>query len=300
MSEKTKKKVVRHRPKLPPWIRVRIGAGGAREEVDSILKDLNLNTVCQSAVCPNLNECWHARTATFMILGEFCTRNCRFCAVGHKELPTAIDPNEPEQVAQAALKMNLKYAVVTSVTRDDLPDGGAQHFADVISALKSKNPEIGVEVLTPDFKGVEKDIQTVLDAKPVVFNHNVETVERLSGEIRSGAVYRRSLAVLAKAVELAKGTIEVKSGLMVGLGETDDEINVAIQDIRDQGATILTIGQYLPPTAEHWELKRYVEPKQFDAWRDFALSIGFRKVASAPLVRSSYHAGELMAYGSES
>lgn len=278
--------------RLPPWIRIRVNCGGAREEVNSILAGLKLNTVCASAKCPNLSECWHHRTATFMILGNECTRNCKFCAVEHCPHPAPPDPDEPRRLAEAAAKMNLKFVVVTSVTRDDLPDGGAAHFAAVIRALREKLPEAGIEVLTPDFNGNREHLGLVLAARPSVFNHNVETVERLSASIRSKATYRRTLEVLRMAAEDGDGT-PVKSGLMVGLGETDDEVLQTLRDLREAGVNILTIGQYLPPSDAHWPLARYVEPAVFEEWGRYARKLGFTSVASAPLVRSSYRAGEL-------
>lgn len=283
-----------YRPKLPPWIRVKVSCGSGRDEVSQILGQLKLNTVCSSARCPNLNECWHKRTATFMILGDQCTRNCKFCAVSHGNVLPPPDSDEPARVAEAAARMNLKYVVVTSVTRDDLPDGGAGQFAAVIKALRTVLPEAGVEVLTPDFNEDIVALKTVLDAKPTVFNHNIETVERLSTSIRSKANYRQSLQVLQNANRLCEGKIPVKSGLMVGLGETDDEVVQAILDLRKAGVSILTIGQYLPPSEKHWPLARYVEPEQFDKWGALAREAGFSFVASAPLVRSSYNAGELI------
>lgn len=282
------------RGKLPPWIRIRVNCGSAREEVAAILSGLKLNTVCASAQCPNLNECWHKRTATFMILGNECTRNCRFCAVNHSPCPLPPDPDEPEHVAVAAAQMKLKFVVVTSVTRDDLPDGGAEHFAATIRALHKHLPEAGVEVLTPDFNENREHLNIVLDAHPTVFNHNIETVERLAAQIRNKATYRRSLKVLAMASEY--GGIPVKSGLMVGLGETDEEVVQALRDLRDSGVTVLTIGQYLPPSGQHWKLDRYVEPEKFAEWGKLAADLGFESIASAPLVRSSYHAGELIKF----
>ncbi len=282
---------MKHRPKLPPWIRVRVGTGEGRKEVASILKELNLNTVCGSAECPNLAECWQKKTATFMILGNECTRDCRFCAVKHNKKPIEPDTKEPANIAEAVRRMNLKYVVITSVTRDDLPDGGSKQFADTVCEIRKGDPNIGIEVLTPDYLGA--NLQTVISAKPTVFNHNIETVERLSREIRIKANYRRSMKTLTEAVRLSKGKIIVKSGLMVGMGETDDEVENTICDIRKTGTSFLTIGQYLPPSGKHWSLERYVEPEIFENWRKFALKQGFTKVASAPLVRSSYHAGEL-------
>ncbi len=284
-------KIKQRKPKFPPWIRIKVGSGSGKGEVRKILDELHLNTVCSSAGCPNLDECWRRHTATFMILGDECTRNCRFCAVNHCDTPVFPDPNEPANVAEAAVRLKLKYVVVTSVTRDDLPDGGASQFAETICEMRRRDPEIEVEVLTPDYLG--DNLRTVLEAKPVVFNHNIETVERLSREIRIKADYRRSLKVLSEAVTLSEGRIAVKSGLMVGMGESDDEVKTTICDIRKTGASILTIGQYLPPSGSHWPLERYVEPVVFDEWRDFAIDIGFKNVASAPLVRSSYHADML-------
>lgn len=279
------------RPKLPPWIRVRVGIGKDRKELASILKELNLNTVCDSAKCPNLAECWQKRTATFMILGNECTRDCRFCAVKHNSTPPLPDPREPTNIAEAVKRLNLKYVVLTSVTRDDLSDGGAQQFADTICEIRKIDPGMNIEVLTPDYQG--EDLKTIISAKPTVFNHNIETIERLSRQIRIKADYRRSLQTLTEATKLAKEKILIKSGLMVGMGESDDEVEVAICDIRKTGASMLTIGQYLPPSVNSWPLKRYVKPEIFEQWRRFALKQGFAKVASAPLVRSSYHAEEL-------
>jgi lipoic acid synthetase len=226
-----------------------------------------------------------------MILGGECTRNCRFCAVPHCGNPPPPDPEEPAKVAEAAARMNLKYVVVTSVTRDDLPDGGAGQFAAVICELRRKLPDASTEVLTPDY--LDEPLKTVLAESPAVFNHNIETVERLSREIRSRANYTRSLKVLESAAELSGGNTAVKSGLMVGLGETDEEVEKTICDIYNAGASILTIGQYLPPSGAHWPLDRYVEPAKFAEWKEYALKLGFANVASGPLVRSSYHADEL-------
>ena len=280
--------------RFPPWIRVRASCGTQRNEVEQILDGLKLNTVCAGARCPNLNECWHRRTATFMIMGNHCTRQCRFCAVDHGVPPAPLEPDEPERLAEAAARLQLKYVVITSVTRDDLPDGGAAHFAAVIRAVRARLPETGIEVLTPDFQADRQSLATVLDAAPTVFNHNVETVARLAEQIRSRATYPRSLQVLRTAVELAQGRIPVKSGIMVGLGETDEEVETTVRDIFATGARILTIGQYLPPTAQHWPLARYVEPEKFTAWGTMAKNLGFEFVASAPMVRSSYNAGELV------
>ena len=285
------------RPKLPPWIRVRVSCGAVSEKVDGLVKGLALNTVCQGAQCPNQGECWGRGTAAFMILGNRCTRNCRFCAVGHVERPLPPDPEEPFRLAQAAAQMKLKYVVVTSVTRDDLPDGGASAFAATTAELKKAVPGIKVEILTPDFMGVERDIAASLQDADV-FNHNLETVERMAPLVRSKAEYRRSLAVLSAAVRITEGKTPVKSGIMVGLGETDGEVERTILDLRDAGVSMLTIGQYLPPSGEHWKLDRFVTPEQFSAWGEFARKAGFAHVASGPLVRSSYHA-DLLAAGKE-
>ena len=281
------------RPRLPEWIRVKTHTGKGRNKVKNLISDLGLHTVCESAGCPNLGECWHKHTATFMILGNICTRNCKFCAVTNGS-PLLPDSNEPKNIAIAVKRMNLKYAVITSVTRDDLADGGASIFAEVIKEANNiDGSTTKIEVLTPDFKGSKEALRTVLEAKPAVFNHNIETVERLSKEIRITATYKNSLTVLKNAVEISNNTIPVKSGLMVGLGENDKEVLQTVTDIRNTGAKILTIGQYLPPTTTHWKLDRYVHPDTFKEWKEFALSIGFTNVASDPLVRSSYQAEEL-------
>lgn len=280
------------RPPLPKWIRVRARCGGGRDEVDGLLGELGLHTVCQSANCPNLGECWHQRTATFMILGDVCTRNCRFCAVKHG-VPAPPDLDEPGKVAEAAKRLGLKYVVVTSVTRDDLPDGGAGIFAATIRALRGLASDVKVEVLTPDFNLDQAALRTVLEARPDVFNHNLETVERITKQVRYRAEYRKSLEVLRLAGELSGGAIAIKSGIMVGLGETDEEVVEALRDLRAAGVSLLTIGQYLPPSASHWPLARYVEPARFAEWETMAKEMGFTGVASGPLVRSSYMAERL-------
>ncbi|OGV37526.1 MAG: lipoyl synthase [Lentisphaerae bacterium GWF2_49_21] len=278
-------------------MRVKVSAGSSREEVESLIGRYKLNTVCRSARCPNLCECWHKRTATFMILGSECTRNCTFCAVNHSEKPAPPKRDEPAKLAKAARKMNLGYVVVTSVTRDDLPDGGASQFADTIRRLRKEIPGVKVEVLTPDFRGNTASLEKVIDAGPDVFNHNLETVERLTKEIRSGANFSRSLKVLEKAYTLGKGRVAIKSGIMAGLGETDSEIEETIREIRRTGAEMLTVGQYLPPSVKHRPLNRYVTPATFEKWRRFAEKLGFKNVASGPLVRSSYHAENLFRKG---
>lgn len=277
----------------PPWIKTRLSAGGSFAGVSSALERGNLHTVCQSALCPNRHECFHRGTATFMILGNVCTRKCGFCAVT-PGIPLPPDPGEPARVAKAARELKLGHVVVTSVTRDDLDDGGASLFAQVIHELRNQVPDATVEVLIPDFKGEERDIAIVLSAGPDVLNHNLETVKRLQQQIRSGANYERSLSVLRYAAAW-KPAVTVKSGLMAGLGETDDEIHETMQDLLASGCRILTIGQYLAPSREHRAVDRYVEPAQFERYRERAISLGFKAVAAAPLVRSSYEAGDLLA-----
>lgn len=277
--------------RLPPWIRVRVPGDGASRAVQALLDETALHTVCQGAHCPNKHECFSRGTATFMILGGVCTRRCLFCAVtsGAAAPP---DADEPRRVAEAAARLNLKHVVVTSVTRDDLPDGGAGHFSATIRALRERLPEARIEVLTPDFMGRERDIDAVLSAAPDVFNHNLETVRRLQKRIRPAASYERSLAVLRRAAAWTP-KLTVKSGLMVGLGETDDEMREAIGDLRAAGCDLLTIGQYLAPSKEHHPVERFVPPETFENYARTALSLGFRNVASGPMVRSSYHAEAL-------
>lgn len=276
---------------FPDWLRVQ-GSSESRRHVTEILSDLRLNTVCANALCPNLGKCFSQGVATFLIMGEICTRNCRFCAIGHGVRPLPPEVDEPERLAEGVRRLGLKFVVVTSVTRDDLPDGGADCFHQVITRIKALCPETGVEVLTPDFMGSEAALQHVLRAKPEVFNHNVETVRRLSSEIRSEARYDRSLLVLRNAVRLGNG-IPVKSGIMLGLGEEDAEVDETLRDLRAAGVSIVTIGQYLPPTKEHHPLTRYVPPAEFADWQKRAEAMGFKGVMSAPLVRSSYHAKDL-------
>jgi len=264
----------------------------AYSQVSGLLFDLDLHTVCASAHCPNRHECWNRGTATFMILGNVCTRNCTFCAVESGN-PDFVDPEEPMRIAQAAVSMNLKHVVITSVTRDDLPDGGAGHFSACVQAVRELLPNASVEVLTPDFQGSEASIDCVLASSPDVFNHNVETVSRLQPVIRPQAAYNRSLEVLRYAAS-ASSAAKVKSGLMVGVGETRDELNQTMQDICDTGCSILTIGQYLSPSRSHPPVEEYLSPECFEQLSDMAYSIGFSAVASAPLVRSSYQAEELL------
>ena len=275
-----------------PWIRVRVPAQSKHKVVDGALQSGGLNTVCHSACCPNKHECFGRGTATMMILGDTCTRDCAFCAV-RSGRPLPPDPDEPRRVAEAASKLGLGHVVVTSVTRDDLSDGGAGIFAATIRALRERIPAASVEVLTPDFLGREKDISTVLTAQPDVFNHNLETVRRLQPDIRPQAGYERSLGVLRFASEW-KPALATKSGLMVGLGETDDEVFEAMEALRATGCGLLTVGQYLAPSASHAPVVRYVHPDVFERYRQRARTLGFKAVASGPLVRSSYKAGELL------
>lgn len=281
--------------RLPPWIRVRVPSRGTASAVSDLLSQAALHTVCQGAQCPNQHECFNRGTATFMILGEVCTRDCLFCAVKGGR-PAPVDPGEPERVAGTAARLGLRHVVVTSVTRDDLPDGGAGVFAATIAALRARLPEARVEVLVPDFQGRTADIDTVLAARPDVFNHNLETVRRLQLAVRPAADYERSLAVLRRAAAAAP-SVAVKSGLMVGLGETDDELLEAIADLRKAGCELLTIGQYLAPSRRHAPVQRFVAPEQFAGYARQATAMGFRGVASGPMVRSSYQADRLFEGG---
>jgi lipoic acid synthetase len=275
----------------PHWLKRKLPTGPEYESVRALLKKSGLYTVCQEAKCPNIWECFSRRTSTFLIMGPCCTRNCRFCAVAHGS-PAYPDPGEPERVAEAARIMGLSYVVITSVTRDDLPDGGAGHFAKTIREIRKRMPETFAEVLIPDFKGDFNALQTVVKAHPDVLNHNLETVPRLYASARPGALYRRSLDLLKQAKRIDPA-IPTKSGLMLGLGETSGEIEKTLQDLLDSGCSILTLGQYLQPTREHLPVERYIPPKEFDHWKETALEMGFFGVASGPFVRSSYHAKEL-------
>jgi lipoyl synthase len=279
--------------KKPAWLRRRLPAGPDYESVRTLLKDSRLHTVCQEARCPNQWECFSARTATFLIMGSSCTRRCRFCAVDHGPVHP-LDPDEPLRVAETALQLGLSYVVITSVTRDDLSDGGARHFAETIQAVRKQMPDAGIEVLIPDFQGNPQALKLVLDAKPDVLNHNMETVPRLYPLVRPEAVYRRSLSLIQQACG-ADPRIQTKSGLMLGMGESPDEIRRTLKDLRDAGCRILTLGQYLQPSSDHLPVERFVPPEEFDAWKTEALAMGFSQVASGPFVRSSYHAKELSA-----
>jgi lipoyl synthase len=277
-------------PSRPSWLKVRAPSGENYAHVRALMNRLDLNTVCQSAHCPNIGECWHARTATFMILGSVCTRNCRFCAVD-SGCPEAVDPEEPRRVAEAAKTLGLKHAVLTSVTRDDLADGGASVFADTIMAMRDIMPECSVEVLIPDLEGADEALAQVVQAKPDILNHNVETAPRMYPMIRPQAIYERSLHLLQRAKEM-DGTMLTKSGVMVGVGEEMSEIIQVMHDLREVGCDILTIGQYLRPSLDHAPIDRYYTPEEFDELKHWGIELGFKHVESAPLVRSSYHAAE--------
>lgn len=278
------------RPAKPSWLKVRLPSDGDFFEVSAILKKNHLHTICQSAKCPNIGECWTARTATFLILGDTCTRECGFCAV-KKGTPVPLSPAEPEQVAEAVASLGLRYAVVTSVTRDDLPDGGAEAFARTVKAIKMKRPQARVEVLVPDFQGSMDALASVIASGPDVVNHNLETTEPGYPRInRPVGNYRRSLGVLEAAKRLGALT---KSGLMVGLGEAEPEIEQTFADLLTVGCDLLTIGQYLQPSRQSPPVGRYYSPEEFAGLRDLAMSLGFREVAAGPLVRSSYKANQL-------
>ena len=275
----------------PRWLRRSLPTGPDYEKVRTMLKEGRLHTVCQEARCPNLWECFSRQTATFLIMGSRCTRNCRFCAIAHGQLDP-LDFGEPARVAEAVQSMGLSYVVITSVTRDDLPDGGASFFAETVKEIRKKVPDSLVEVLIPDFQGNEDALQAVVEARPDVLNHNLETIPRLYSLVRPEAVYNRSLELLEQ-VQKYDSTIPTKSGLMLGLGEASEEIRNVLQDLLDAGCSILTLGQYLQPTKEHLPVERFIPPGEFDNWRETALKMGFSSVASGPFVRSSYRAKEL-------
>ena len=275
-------------PTRPSWLRAPAPVGQNYRELKDLITDLKLHTVCESAACPNVGECWNHRTATFMILGNVCTRRCGFCAV-QKGGPLPVDYDEPRRVAEAAAIMGLRYVVVTSVNRDDRKDGGAELFALTIEALRERIPGCKVEVLVPDFQGSEPAMRTVMDARPDVLNHNTETVPRLYRQVRLGARYERSLAMLRYAKELSP-TTPVKSGLMLGLGEIRDEVLRVMRDLAAHRVDILTLGQYLRPSPKHLPIVRYVAPEEFAEYRKIGHELGFTHVEAGPLVRSSYHA----------
>jgi lipoic acid synthetase len=278
-------------PKRPDWLKVRLPAGERYAELKELMRSMELHTVCEEARCPNIGECWGHGTATFMILGDVCTRACRYCAVTSGK-PHTLDLAEPPRVAQAIRTMGLKHAVVTSVDRDDLPDGGASLFAATINKIHQLNPDCAVEVLTPDFQGSLESLRIVMHARPEIFNHNIETVRRVFPRVRPGrSRYQISIDLLAAAKEMNPDGL-TKSGIMVGLGETTDEIVDTMCDLRGADVDIMTIGQYLQPTAKHVTIERYYHPDEFAELRERGLALGFSHVESGPLVRSSYHAHE--------
>lgn len=274
----------------PDWLRVKAPCGDNYRDVRQLVHERHLHTVCESARCPNIGECWQSRTATFLILGNTCTRRCAFCAVTSGQ-PTAYDVDEPRRVGEAVALLGLRYAVITSVTRDDLADGGATLFAETIRAIRGHCPECRIEVLIPDFQGDAEALAAVIAARPDILNHNIETVTRLYSLVRPQADYRRSLALLARAKTLDAATT-TKSGIMLGLGETDAEIEEALRDLRAVDCDIVTIGQYLRPSLGHLPVQKYYRPEEFAHWATVGAALGFRHTESAPLVRSSYHARE--------
>jgi len=279
------------RPRLPEWLRIRLPTSDTFSKTRGLLNELNLHTVCESAKCPNHWECWSKGTATFMIAGDHCTRACSFCAVSTAK-PLPLEADEPARVAEATHRMRLKHVVITAVARDDLKDGGAEHFRQTIEAVRGLNPRTVIEVLTPDFNDRDESIDAVLAANPDIFNHNLETVRRLTPEVRSRATYDRSLGVLAKVKAKRGDAIYTKSGLMLGLGETEKELLEAMADLRKVGCQILTLGQYLQPTLKHLPVVEFVRPDRFAGLGDRARAMGFIHVASGAMVRSSYHADE--------
>ena len=282
----------RVRQPKPEWLKIRLGDPANQNNVLKLIEGLNLHTVCQEARCPNIFECWSDRTATFMLGGDICTRHCGFCAVG-KGMPGSLDAEEPRHVAEAVRQLNLAHTVITSVNRDDLPDGGAAHWAETVRQVRELNPECRIEVLIPDFNGDEAALNMVLDSQPDVLNHNTETVARLYRRVRPDAGYEQSLTLLRRAGvrrDLEARAMKTKSGIMVGLGETFDEVVALMKDLRAVSCDIMTIGQYLQPHVRRLPVERYVTPEEFNRWRDLGMEMGFKHVESSPLTRSSYHA----------
>lgn len=274
--------------KKPEWLRIKMQGGNVSTKVQNLISDLSLNTVCDEANCPNRMECFQRGTATFMILGRNCTRNCTFCNVT-KAKPDEVDPMEPEKIAKAVSKLGLKHAVITSVTRDDLEDQGANQFAKVVEEIRKSTPEITIELLIPDMQGNKELIDIILNSEPNILNHNVETVPELYNKVRPMAVFERSIELLGY-VKKTKPNIKTKSGMMLGLGETKEQVINVFKRLREVNCDILTLGQYLQPSKAHIPVVEYISPEQFDEYKKIALSMGFKKVASAPLVRSSYYA----------
>ncbi len=279
-----------HKSKKPDWIKVRLPNNPVFFSTKELVSDLKLHTVCESAQCPNRWECWSGGTATFMIAGERCTRACGFCAVDTAK-PLPLEQDEPQRVAEGVRRLGLKHVVITAVARDDMPDGGADHFGRTIEAIRAMDPSVAIEVLVPDFNGKDASIRRVLDAWPDIFNHNLETVERLTPLVRSRAKYKLSLDVLRRVKEMEPGMM-TKSGIMLGLGETENELFQSMDDLRESGVEVLTLGQYLRPTPDHLPVVEYVNPATFELYGEIARKKGFKFVASAPLVRSSYHASD--------
>jgi len=282
---------LKSRTRLPEWLRIKLPTSDSFARTRSLLEELKLHTVCESARCPNHWECWSKGTATFMIAGDRCTRACGFCAVTTAK-PLALESDEPRRVAEATRRMGLRHVVITAVARDDLADGGAEHFRETIDAVRRLNPQTVIEVLTPDFNDRDASLDAVLAASPDIFNHNLETVRRLTPAVRSRATYDRSLNVLKKAKARSGGAIHTKSGLMLGLGEREEEVIEAMTGLRAVGCDILTLGQYLQPTLRHLPVVEFVSPEKFDVLGEHAREMGFVHVASGPMVRSSYHAEE--------
>ena len=276
----------------PEWLRIKMNKGRSLSYVKEVLSRFSLNTVCEEANCPNRMECFSKKTATFMILGSQCSRNCSFCNVSHG-VPQTVDRNEPSNIAKAVLELGLSHVVITSVTRDDLIDGGAEHFAEVVKAIKERSDKIVTEVLIPDFKGDKNSLMTVVMAKPEVINHNMETVPRLYSKVRPQAIYERSLELIGN-IKLMNPKILTKSGIMVGLGEKENEVVQVLEDLRKVQCNFLTIGQYLAPSSVHYPVVEYVNPSIFKKYKEIALELGFSFVASDPLVRSSYNASEMV------
>jgi lipoyl synthase len=281
------------RPPRPSWLKVRAPGGENYDDLKGLMRGLGLHTVCEEARCPNIGECWNYRTATFLLLGDICTRGCRYCAIG-KGKPQALDEGEPERIARAVQKLGLRHAVLTSVNRDDLPDGGAHIFAESIRLIREYLPDCNVEVLIPDFMGNWNALDMVLDAQPDVLNHNIETVRRIFRRFRPKATYDQSLELLRRARQAAPH-MRTKSGLMVGASETIDEVLEVLDDLRASDVDVVTIGQYLPPASDFWPLDRYYTPEEFAFLKEEGLRRGFKRVESGPLVRSSYHAHEHVA-----
>lgn len=279
-------------PRLPKWMRVNLKDAKNITKVDNILNNLKLNTVCKEANCPNRLECFNNKTATFMILGNKCSRNCKFCDVKYGK-GKIVDKDEPRKISEAIEKLGLRHVVITSVTRDDLDDGGAFHFANVVKYIKKNNKDIHIELLIPDLQGNVKDLKKILDTKPDVLNHNIETIKRLYSKVRPQASYNQSLEVLKNVKEINKD-IYTKSGIMVGLGEKEAEVIQVFKDLRNVDCDFLTIGQYLQPSKNHYETKKYIKPETFEKYKKKAYKLGFKQVTSGPMVRSSYHAYKML------